>query len=368
MKRVIKYNSINTYSTMIKNLKKHISYKKDKMKHISCSLTEKIHGANAAVCFSNPDGFWVQSRERIITIEDDNAGCAFDAYSKQEIWTNLILDLAYEYNIDLNKNIISLYYEFAGGRIQKNSCLSGLNKKNIIFAHFKVSLLEPSLDDNGDMISTDDQPAYWLETSISDTNKDTKHPIKNEDSEIYNVLQFNQYLLTINLDLPSESINNIIKIVDQIEQESPIGKYFGKQNIGEGVVGTIEYDKKLYKFKAKGEKHVNSKVKTLKPATEEDLEQERQKIKLVEIVATAGRCEQAWQAIFGIENEKNEPSMQKMGDFLRWIHKDIMKEHQEDYIRFGLEPKSINSKISLVCRAWFNEQLSEYNLGLVDEN
>ncbi len=87
--------------------------------------------AKSNLSFPNSDGFWVQSRKNIIDAQNnpdftgasDNAGCAFAAYENKENWLNLIFSLTKEHNIDLNKNIISLYFEWSGGNIQKKSAL-----------------------------------------------------------------------------------------------------------------------------------------------------------------------------------------------------------------------------------------------------
>ena len=111
---------------------------------IMASASEKTHGSQGSICYSEPDGFWVQSRNNIITVESDNAGCAFAAHNNESVWTELVLSLAKEYSIDLNENIVTIYFEWCGGNIQKNSCVYGLDKMAIIFKHFKVSPIEPS--------------------------------------------------------------------------------------------------------------------------------------------------------------------------------------------------------------------------------
>mgnify|MGYP003973985283 CR=1 FL=1 len=150
--------------------------------------SEKIHGSNAAVCYSHKDGFWAQSRKNIITPEKDNAGCAFAAMEKADTWLELIIELAHEYNIDLNRNIISVYYEWSGGNIQKKSALTGKEKLAMIFRHFKCSPITPNLNDNGE-----EEDAYWLETSVvklKETNTPYRTNISNHDADIYNIMDY----------------------------------------------------------------------------------------------------------------------------------------------------------------------------------
>ncbi len=71
------------------------------------------------------------------------------------------------------------------------------------------------------------------------------------------------------------------------------------------------------------------------------------------------RFEQAWQEVFGIENEKMEPTIKAMGDFLRFVIRDVMKEESDIMEENSLSPKVVNSMISRVARGWFSSKLDE---------
>lgn len=376
MKRMIKYNDIKDLSAAVRNLKKQVQFTGEYddegnpimnrlavAPKLMVTFSEKIHGTNAGVCYSNPDGFWVQSRERILErdLASDNAACAYHAYGNEKVWINIIKSLANEHNIDLDENIISVYYEWCGGSIQKKSAVSGLDKRSIIFQHFKVSPLEPLRDKNGDVIRTDEQPARWLPTyTIADMYGNGPNEIMwidRSDKDIYNIMDFEVWQHEVHFEHADLSKNKLIELVTEIEKNSPVGEAMGiPNNIGEGIVGTFEYDDVVHKFKVKGTAHTNSRVKTLKPV---DNEKEQRKIDLANKVTTAGRCEQGWQMIHGIDNEKCEPQKENLGDFLRWIHGDIMKECLPDYHEAGIEPKEINGLISKIARTWFLEELDK---------
>ena len=351
MKRFITFGSIGQFRNVIRDIKHSaqcIGYDADlkepimdrtaKMPIIKVTASEKIHGTNAAVCYSEPDGFWVQSRKNIITTEKDNAACAFHAYQNEKCWMTIIKVLAGFYNIDLEKYIISVYFEWCGGSIQKNSAVSGLEKRAIIFQHFKVSPIEPS----------ETEAAVWMET---------KH-ISGIENGIFNIMDFKRWVFYIDFNKPQFHQNYMIKIIEEIEPDSPIGNSFGiKGNVGEGIVCTFKYKDNVYKFKVKGEKHSKSKVKTLKPVDEA---KEQKKVDFVNVNAcTSSRLEQAWQTVFGIENETMEPSVKATGDFLKAVIKDVMKEEMDILSDLGLEPKEVNGMISKVARTWFMEQLDK---------
>ena len=116
-----------------------------------------VHNSNGSVCYSHPDGMWIQSRKNIITAEKDNAGCAFAQMANEDEWMEIINSLADEHGINLMKYIITVYFEWSGGSIQKNSACTGVDKRAIIFQYFKVSPIEPQLVNDGT-----EQAAKWL--------------------------------------------------------------------------------------------------------------------------------------------------------------------------------------------------------------
>lgn len=346
MKRMIKYNKIGDFKKVIRSIKDEARYRGVvKLPTIEFNATEKIHGTNAAVCYSIIDGFWVQSRERILTLESDNLGCAFAAYKNEEEWIEIIIRLARYNNIDLSSNIISIYYEWAGGSIQKKSALTGLDKRAIIFAHAKVSPLLP----DPTIVESENQPAYWIDT-VENGNF-----VMNHEANIYNILAYDTWQISIDFNEPERSVNSFLKLLHENELNSPVGKYMGiEKNVLEGMVWTGRgSDDELLKFKVKGEKHTSSKVRTLKPV---DDVKEQAKNDLIDLVVTPSRLEQGWQLLFGANNEIKLPEKKDISDFLRWVINDIMSEHVDDYFEAGIEPKELNGKISQVARIWYFEQ------------
>lgn len=79
------------------------------------------------------------------------------------------------------------------------------------------------------------------------------------------------------------------------------------------------------------------------------------KQEFVEYAVTQQRFDQAITEIFGrIENI----DVTKMGDFLRWIIKDIMSEEMDTMTENDLEPKDVNKYISHKAKEMF---FAEYN-------
>ena len=351
MKRFIKYPETEQFRTIVKDVVHSAKYEgKDadgnsifnqtaKMPKLEAVATEKIHGTNASVCFSEPDGFWVQKRKSICTPEEDNAGCAFAAMQRKNEWISIIKDLADEYNINLDENIITVYYEWAGGNIQKNSACSNLDKMAIIFAHFKVSPLEPD----------EKIKSKWLPTVIQDA------PVDCGEKGIYNILTFPTYKLEIDFSNPLMSQNKMIELVEKtIEPNSPVGKSLGVDgNIGEGVVFTFEFKNSLYRFKVKGEKHSASKVKTLEPVDEAELQKKQE---IAQKVTPAWRLEQMFDEVNDTINGC-QPDIKNLGKFIKMVMQDIIKEDSDIIADAGFEPKDMGKIVPQIIRPWYQEQL-----------
>lgn len=352
MKRMIKYPSIEQFRNVVATIQRTAQFVRydtetntvitnpaAKLPVITATATEKIHGTHAAVCYSVPDGFWVQSRENIITPEQDNASCAFYAEANREQWIDIIKNLAAEYDIDLNTKIVTVYYEWCGGSIQKKSAVTGLDKLAIIFRHFKVSPIEPS----------ENERAIWLETKIGDRWVD------DQSVRIFNISNFPTYEIEIDFNQPLLSQNKMIDLVEKvIEPNSPVGVQFGMDsNIGEGIVVSFHYKDGMQQFKVKGAAHSNTKVKTLKRVDD---------VKLQRIQDIAQQCCPAWrleQMFAQVKDSLNgvTPTNANIGAFIKAVNADVLKEDSDIIIDAGLEPKQVFPVVANIARQWYCEEL-----------
>jgi len=357
MKRLISYQSISQFRNVVKLFRLQYSYigkdEKGKAKYdplikfptIPVICTEKIHGTHGALCYSKPDGFWVQSRENILTPLNDNAGCAAINTSKEDVWMNIIYQLADEYNIDLDTKIVSIYFEWCGEGIQKRTAVSGIGKKlAIIFSYFKVSSLIPLVE------NPNEEPAEWFPTKVGGDW------IRNNENNIYNINDFPTYVVNIDFENPLMSQNELIEIVTgTIETGSPVGKHFGLNTIGEGLVASIYNNGVLHQFKCKGIKHSKSHVTTLKPVDNEKLQKIQE---IAQLCAPSWRLEQ----MFDLANDTingNLPDITNMGAYMKLINNDIIKEELDIITDAGLVPKDIFKSVSIIARAFYSEMMDE---------
>lgn len=339
MKRHIKMPSISQFRQVVKNIKSSCKFFNEKLPVIKVTATEKIHGTNGSVCYSENDGFWVQSKEQIITPTKDNAGCAFYAEQNKNIWISIIKELSKQHNIDLNQNIITIYFEWCGKGIQKKTAVDGLEKMSIIFENFKVS---PIIQD-----TENPEQSKWYSTNKIDS----------PENRIFNICNFPYYQFDIDFSNPLASQNKMIDIVENIiEPNSPVGKQFGiENNIGEGIVCTFQYKNNLHMFKLKGKKHSNSEVKTLKKVDDEKL----QKIQDIAAIVTPGwRLEQMYNESNDILNGKT-PDITNLGKFMKLLNCDIIKEESDIIAEAGLIPKEIFGSVGTIAREWYKEQLDK---------
>lgn len=295
------------------------------------SGTVKNHGTNAGVSYNRVNGIWAQSRNGNITIEKDNAGFAMFVERNKEVFAEMFKQ--YEHLIKDDTTIITIFGEWAGGNIQKGVAINGLEKFFAIFG-VKVSL------------ATDNR--YWV--PVNDYKE-----LKNHDARIYNTQEFQTWEIEIDFNNVERSIQTLIDYTDEVEKQCPVGKYFGNDGIGEGIVWLHESEEfGTIRFKVKGQKHSSSKVKktvAMDPEVLQSIED------FLDYAVTENRLNQGIESVFTQVGE--EIDIKKMGSFLKWIATDIFAEEKDAIVASGLEMKHLGKYISTKARIWF---LAKWNV------
>lgn len=342
MKKMIKFPSIEQFRTVVSSInRRHNFVGLDENGEaiydptlpkptITFKGTVKLHGTNAGVSYNHDEGLWVQSRENIITPEKDNAGFAFFVESNRETFTDLIVEVATKNNLNLLNNTITIYGEWCGGNIQKGVGICNLPKSFFIFG-VKVT---PHTETEEEQKQN---PAYWIEYSY----------LKNNDAKIYNIDDFQTYSIDIDFNMPQLVQNQLSELTIAVEEECPVAKAFGFSGIGEGIVWSAEFQGAVHRFKVKGEKHSSSKVKTLAAVDTEKLNSIKE---FVDYAVSESRFNQALENVF----PNNEPiDVKKMGDVIRWVVNDVIKEEMDTMVANKIEPKDVNKYISSKVREMF---------------
>ncbi len=298
--------------------------------------TVKLHGTNASVCYDG-ENLWAQSKENVLTVEKDNYGFAFFVETNKEYFLKEMKEL-----IQIDKSVeigtVCIYGEWAGKGIQSGVAINNIEKTFFMFGiKFKVK---------------GEEDFRWAVAPEVVLN----HITNGQRIRSIYEFPFPIYEIEVDFENPAPAQNKMLKIVDEIDAECPIGKFFGHEGHGEGIVWIAHYKENRYIFKTKGENHSKSKVKTLKPVDEV---KEQAKIDFANYVCTADRLMQAWEKTFQVGGDEIIPTVKMTGDFLRAVIKDVMKEEMDILAEKGLEPKEVNGMISKVARIWFMEQLDK---------
>lgn len=308
-------------------------YDKDKeMPTITFRGTVKLHGTNAAICSQGSD-IWFQSRENILSPLKDNAGfaCYFSASDRQEAIRQLTSEIRDKNNLD-SDTIIVLFGEWAGKGVQKNVAISQLDKRFYLFGLLATNDVQ---DDDGNYIYN-----MWLPIE----------GIRNHDVGIYNITDYQTYELRVDLNQSKDAIPLIQNIVDAVEAECPVAKAFGVSGVGEGVVWSGKHRNSTYVFKTKGKEHAVTVHKDQKAATT-DVEKVNTIAEFVAYAVTPARLEQGIEKVFTAQGVT--PSVEKTGDFLRWLLADIVSEEIDTISKNGLSVRDINSAVANAGRTWF---------------
>lgn len=275
--------------------------------------TVKLHGTNAAIVKYSDGHVEYQSRERELTYLSDNAGFRTEMLHKNV--HNLLIDFLFsrfsctEY--------IAIYGEWCGGNIQKGVAISGLEKMFVIFG-----------------IKIDD---IWI---------DLPADLHSNENGIYNILQFPTYEIDIDFNQPELIQNKLIEMTIAVEECCPVGKFFGVEGIGEGIVFTCITNPE-FRFKSKGEKHSSSKVKVLNTIDTEMVESINE---FVNFAVTENRLN---QGISYFKENGIEVDSKNTGQFLQWIVGDVLKEELDTLEKSGLDGKKVKRAIVAKARIWF---------------
>lgn len=156
---------------------------------VAVNCTEKIHGTYAGVVYAD-NQLYAQSRNKVLAIGDDNAGFALFVEQHKTLLTNICIVLKSVHNLS-DSDVIVLSGEWAGGSIQKNSALSGVDKKFLIFPQFRVIHADES---------TSTLPIFELHLS---------------SDSIYSLANFPEATFATTIDFESElSINSFLELME----------------------------------------------------------------------------------------------------------------------------------------------------------
>lgn len=317
MSDFIKFPSINQYRNTIKWVREGCEFHSKKAPVIPYIGTVKLHGTNAAIVRVGGET-WYQSRNRILTVEDDNAGFANRmAQLPDEVCA--ILDAA--------GGDSAVFGEWCGQGIQSGIALSNLPKMFVIFA---ASV-------GHEWVNLDYLPSF-------------------PDSLIFKVTDFPTFAVDIDFDRPEIAQAKLGELTLAVEQQCPVGSALGANGIGEGIVwrpADVTLQSSEYWFKVKGEKHSVTKVRTLAPV---DVEMIERRDDLIAALVTENRLR---QGLDYLSEHRLDIDMPNIGTFLRWVFNDVAKEEADTIDAAGFTVKELGSPIAVHAKRFFMSAMNE---------
>jgi hypothetical protein len=341
MKKFSKFPKIGQFRQTVKEAKLRNSYIGkdddgepifDKTKAtpvINFKGTVKLHGTNAGVGHTPEDGIWAQSRNNIITVDNDNAGFAKFVHSNEETFIELMNEIRVENSKIGVKDAVYIFGEWVGKSIQKGVVISQLEKSFFIF-DVKV-------------VPEDESEPYHLDS----------HYLKSKDNKIFNIEDFETYEMEIDFEEPESAQNKLGELTMQVEEKCPVAKEFGFEGVGEGIVWSGKLGNQNLLFKVKGEKHSVSKVKTLAKVDTEKLNSINE---FVDYAVTENRFNQALGVVFPDGNI----DIKKLGDTIKWVVSDVLAEESDVLKDNNLEPKDIGKYVAAKVKKMFFAEYSEF--------
>jgi RNA ligase len=347
----IAFPSIKQYKDIIRQVKDNAKYHNMPTPTLTFQGTVKLHGTNAGVVLL-PDGtIQVQSRERIITPLDDNAGFAMFVEQNKAYFKSLLYMFA---DLTTNQNdSVQIYGEWCGGSIQKSV---GLNKLSKMFIIFAVRISENSEGSN------------WLSQEVVQS---VITKVQNKPSTIHSSTDFPVFYCSIDFSDPVRQQNFLCDLTQSVEKDCPVARMLLPDStdelIGEGIVWEcisqfdtvydLPFCTKGLRFKVKGEKHVSSKVKTLAPIDTEKLDSIQA---FCDMVLTDSRL---WQGVDKMHELGKECTERSTGDYIKWIVGDVLKEDMDALVASGWTTKDVTSVLSKGARLhWFKYLAKESGL------
>lgn len=345
MNKFKKYPSTVQFSGVVRQVRDHCKYNNVPVPILNFTGSTKIHGSNAGIGCNSSGDIWFQSRERVLDTIQDNAGfCLWGEHNKDK-WKLVFERMCFNYG--LNFDNIYIWGEWFGSSIQKGVAVSQLKEKK--FGIFRMVFVKQDETDSEKFEEYDVDPKEW-HTAFTELF-DNVFVIDSIVPPIELSIDFNE---------PHLVQNKLLELTLAVEEECPVGKYFGVSGTGEGLVWSTTDVEWLPRWKTKGEKHSVSKVTTLRELTEAEISSKNSAAEFVEFACTQNRLEQGIDKL----KEMGLPiEIRSMGAFLKWVGSDILKEYHDVLVVSYIDKKDVMGPINMKAKTWFMNYLNS-ELGL----
>lgn len=305
--------------------------------------TVKLHGSNCGIAFDLLNHtVEAQSRERILSVEEDNMGFCAWAQSPEGAG-----ELAQLRPIIRHGAAAQLGLRVVAARVFGEWCgigvngMTGIGKLPVRWVVFGV--LATLEDGSEQWLTIERVAANWAEYRRGST-----------PSRIYFSADFPRYRIDIDFNAPEASLAELEALTLAVEAECPVAKAMGGTGIGEGIVWTCQDPTYGYHvFKTKGEKHKgtkNSRLVQIAPEVLAGLDA------FTDAVLTESRLMQGFDLL---RADFGKVTLDHVGPFLQWIGQDVLKEESDTLAASGLERKQVMGRINARAKAWLMPRLAK---------
>ncbi len=321
----VKWTSIE----LLHNVKRELDARNQAFQLTYCAKV-KLHGTNAGVRITSSGNVAAQKRTQIISPEADNAGFAAWVAENTSYFSQLKGD-----------SHLTIFGEWCGSNIQKGVAISQLERK--VFAVFAIQY-----------------GGAGKEIAKLEIRPDVIRKKLPEHEDIF-VLPYYGEPVALNfgdgqqLQAAATQINQMVEAVETVDPWAKAN--FGIEGMGEGLVmypqikDLVERDRYTQLiFKAKGEKH---RVVKAKKAVQIEPEVAQGIAEFVDLFVTEARLQQALT-----EACDSEINMKQMGQFLKWISLDILKESEAELAAADLTWKQVNKSVNSAARSWYTNKVT----------
>lgn len=259
----------------------------------------KLHGTSSAIVKHGRDGpFSYQSRTRVITSEDDNAGFARMMSINEQAVRSIFEQIEAIAGEERLQWPVVVYGEWCGKGIQKGVALQHIEK---VFVIFKITMgLEKT--------------TRWVK--MEEYKDVTAHPL------IRNIREIPSYTFTLRKGNVVNDLAKINEVVAKIDQECPfVSNLYGIKGVGEGLVLQPQVCQSSdFWWKCKGKSHEKP---TPAPKVTVDRQNSKESVLAAQLV-TYERLQSAKEALHIKNDEKNVfKHFKPLSD---WMQQDILRE------------------------------------------
>jgi RNA ligase len=324
MSEMIAFPSIESLRHVVKGTEIRCKINNLPLPKVEYVGTVKLHGSNASVRFTNGE-IIPQSRNRVLSVGDDNFGFAAFVEKNKDIFKSMT-----PRNGDL-----TFYGEWCGGSVQPKVALEQLEKHFVIFSMLHNDIMYPIA-----------RVVSESEFDITTFNK----------AGIYFIHQIPLYKITVDFSRPEDVIEELTDLTIAVEQECPWGKFRGVSGIGEGIVwapvdNTLPFE---MWFKTKGLEHKKGAKAPKVEVAPEVMQTQRE---LAEKLLPQWRLE---QGISVLRERGLDVEPKNIGVYLQWISEDILKEEQDVMAANGTDWKKINPIVLQRARQYILELCKKF--------